>query len=245
MQPFDYIEEANRTMSANFHKGVPAVMVAGVLKMTSDHINALDAIKKKLFYGRANMGMDSAIELARQSGLNMDEIDFEKLMPTLPREDAIRIFHGVIGAVTEAGEMALALAEAISHGTPLDLVNISEEFGDQQWYIAATLRAMGRTFDDVHRQNIAKLRLRYPDKFTEHNANNRDLGAERKLLERTTHDAEGDVDKLLDGAVGFQATAPHIQQLELDFGGLDYPRAPGGGENDIHSSRIVRNDVAK
>lgn len=185
MQPFDYIEEANRTMSSNVHEGIPAVMVAGVLKQTSDQINALDAIKKKLFYGRPNMSMESAIELARQAGLNMSEIDFEKLMPALPREDAIRIFHGVIGVITEAGEMALALAEAISHGTPLDLVNVAEEVGDNQWYIAATLRAMGRTFDGVHRQNIAKLRLRFPDKFTEHDANNRDLGAERKLLEGT------------------------------------------------------------
>lgn len=185
MQPFDYIEEANRTMSSNVHEGIPAVMVAGVLKQTSDQINALDAIKKKLFYGRPNMSMESAIEIARQVGLNMAEIDFEKLMPALPREDAIRIFHGVIGVITEAGEMALALAEAISHGTPLDLVNVAEEVGDNQWYIAATLRAMGRTFDGVHRQNIAKLRLRFPDKFTEHDANNRDLGAERKLLEGT------------------------------------------------------------
>lgn len=185
MQPFDYIEEANRTMSSNVHEGIPAVMVAGVLKQTSDQINSLDAIKKKLFYGRPNMSMESAIELARKAGLNMSEIDFEKLMPALPREDAIRIFHGVIGVITEAGEMALALAEAISHGTPLDLVNVAEEVGDNQWYIAATLRAMGRTFDGVHRQNIAKLRLRFPDKFTEHDANNRDLGAERKLLEGT------------------------------------------------------------
>lgn len=186
MQQFDYIEEANRTMSNNFHEGVPANLVAAGLLDISGNIDKMDQVKKLMFYGRQNFSLSSLIELAKQSRPPSDclDVDFEKLMPTLPREDAIRIFHGIIGIITEAGEMALALSEALFQGKPLDLTNIQEEIGDNQWYVAAMLRAMGRTFDDVHRQNIAKLRLRYPDKFTEHDANNRDLGAERKLLER-------------------------------------------------------------
>ena len=42
-----------------------------------------------------------------------------------------------------------------------------------------------RTFDliDVATKNIAKLRARYPERFSEYDALNRDLDAERKVLE--------------------------------------------------------------
>jgi hypothetical protein len=45
------------------------------------------------------------------------------------------------------------------------------------------LNAVRCTFDECQRINIAKLRQRFPDKFTEYDANNRDLFAERSQLE--------------------------------------------------------------
>lgn len=263
MKHFDYIEEANRTMSSNFHDGVPASLVATGLSQISREINSLDAVKKKMFYGRPHMGLETAIMMASASGLDCTGIDFAKLVPGKSQEDAIRIFHGIIGAITEAGELAFALAEAIDKGTPLDLVNVAEEFGDNQWYIAAGLRAMGRTFDDIHRQNIDKLRLRFPDKFTEHDANNRDLDAERKLLERKPFVQEHEYSKSVDLATGKVSDLPAAGVLagpqkpvvrikdwaiveNILFGtALDHPRAPGGGESDIRSSRIIREDRAK
>ena len=38
-------------------------------------------------------------------------------------------------------------------------------------------------FDDIMEKNIAKLKARYGDKFSEHRATNRDLDKEREALE--------------------------------------------------------------
>jgi len=58
-----------------------------------------------------------------------------------------------------------------------------EEVGDILWYCAIILKYTGHTFGDAMERNIAKLEKRYPDKFTEEDAVNRDLVSERKELE--------------------------------------------------------------
>lgn len=183
-QEFNYIEEANVTMSETLHEGVPAKLIAAGLEQIAHEISRMDKIKKFMFYGRQNDGLMAVCEAGRmlypESG---HDIKFDKLVPGKSREDAIRIFHGIIGIITEAGELAEALGKAIQDETPLDLTNVSEEIGDGLWYDAAVLRVLGTTFDSVQRTNIAKLRARFPNKFNEHDANNRNLKGERKILE--------------------------------------------------------------
>jgi len=94
--------------------------------------------------------------------------------------------HGILGIATEAGELLDALKKAIFYGKPLDLVNIKEEIGDAMWYIALICKANGWTFEEIQQQNIAKLKARYPDKFTQDKALNRDLPKEREVLESET-----------------------------------------------------------
>jgi uncharacterized protein YabN with tetrapyrrole methylase and pyrophosphatase domain len=65
-------------------------------------------------------------------------------------------------------------------------VNLAEEMGDLFWYIAVICDALEVSFEDVMERNIAKLKARYGDKFTEHAATNRNLEEERRILE-TTH----------------------------------------------------------
>ena len=67
---------------------------------------------------------------------------------------------------------------------PLDNVNLLEELGDQTWYIALALRYLESNFGEIFDGNIAKLRKRFPDKFTEAAAINRDLDGERAVLEQ-------------------------------------------------------------
>jgi NTP pyrophosphatase (non-canonical NTP hydrolase) len=88
------------------------------------------------------------------------------------------LLHASIGMVTEAGEFADALKKHVFYGKELDKVNLIEELGDQIWYIALALRALDTDFDTVMNININKLKVRYPGKFTEHNAINRDLTKE-------------------------------------------------------------------
>ncbi len=182
---FNYIEEANVTMSETFHEGVPAKLIAAGLERIAQEISGMDKIKKFMFYGRQNEELMAVCEAGRiLNPESCHDIKFDKLVPGKSREDAIRIFHGIIGIITEAGELAEALGKAIQDETPLDLTNVSEEIGDGLWYDAAVLRVLGTTFDSVQRTNIAKLRSRFPNKFTEFDANNRNLDAERAILER-------------------------------------------------------------
>lgn len=103
-------------------------------------------------------------------------------------ETTIRLLHGVMGLCTEAGEAQDVLKKWIFYGKEPDLVELGEEMGDTLWYVMEVLNALGVDLEFVMQQNIEKLRTRYPDKFTEDKAINRDLDAERAVLEREKHD---------------------------------------------------------
>lgn len=95
----------------------------------------------------------------------------------------MRLLHAAVGMQTEAGEFTDQLKKHIFYGKPLDEVNLAEEIGDAMWYCALACNALNISLGDVMATNIAKLKARFPDKFTEDAANVRDLDAERKVLE--------------------------------------------------------------
>lgn len=71
----------------------------------------------------------------------------------------------------------------MAYNKPIDLVNIQEELGDLCWYLANFCRINNFDLEKILDNNIAKLRARYPEKFTQENAINRNLENERKVLE--------------------------------------------------------------
>lgn len=93
-----------------------------------------------------------------------------------------RILHGLLGCMTELGEAADIIKRHLIYGVGLDLMHLMEEAGDKQWYIALILDAAGYTMEAAQARNIAKLRKRYPQGFTEAKALNRDLAAETAAL---------------------------------------------------------------
>lgn len=101
--------------------------------------------------------------------------------PSTPNYD---ILHAAMGLVTEAGEFMDAFKKALFYGKNPDYIDLDEEIGDILWYVAIYLNARGLTFEQVMQQNIDKLRVRYPEKFTSEQAVNRDLNAEREALEQ-------------------------------------------------------------
>jgi hypothetical protein len=182
-KPFDYIEEAHVTASSSYHGDrVPLSHFAAVLQDAIDVLSALDRIKKALFYGR-DLG-----PLAL--GVRDVSKDCAKLPEWISEEDnaeadarAVNIIHAIIGKATEAGELLELLHATAIHGEPFYVANAGEEIGDGFWYDALLARACGLTFYGIQRTNIAKLRHRFPDRFTEYDANNRDLFGERRILE--------------------------------------------------------------
>lgn len=101
-----------------------------------------------------------------------------------------RLIHGVLGLASEVGEIADALKKHIIYGKALDQINVMEEVGDLTWYEALILSATKFHFTDAFERNIAKLKARFGDKFSEVKALNRNLDAERKALETTNTPSE-------------------------------------------------------
>jgi NTP pyrophosphatase (non-canonical NTP hydrolase) len=94
-----------------------------------------------------------------------------------------RLIHYGMGMVTEAGEFIDMLKKHMMYGKPLDRTNLIEEIGDLAWYMARACDELCIDFEEVLRRNIEKLKTRYPEKFTEDKALNRDLEKEREVLQ--------------------------------------------------------------
>lgn len=94
-----------------------------------------------------------------------------------------RAIHACLGLMSETGEIADALKKHIIYSKELDLINVMEESGDLSWYQALILTAVKKTMEESMEKNIAKLKLRFGDKFTTDAATKRDLTAERRVLE--------------------------------------------------------------
>lgn len=75
--------------------------------------------------------------------------------------------HGIIGLVTEIGEIADTYKKHVFYDQPLDKENIIEEIGDVLWYLALVARAINSNLDDIAESNVLKLKKRYPNGFTE------------------------------------------------------------------------------
>lgn len=95
----------------------------------------------------------------------------------------IDLLHGAIGLCTETGELQDTIKKYIFYGKELDTVNIEEELGDIFWYTAIICKSLKLDFQTIMEKNIAKLKKRYPEKFTEDRAINRNLSVERSVLE--------------------------------------------------------------
>ena len=101
----------------------------------------------------------------------------------VPDQQVLDLIHASMGLVTEAGEFQDMLKKHLYYGRELDTVNLREEIGDLLLYCAIALEALDTDFQSVMQTNIDKLKARYPEKFTEDSANNRDLKVERQILE--------------------------------------------------------------
>lgn len=82
---------------------------------------------------------------------------------------ALRLFetreHALKGLVAEVGEI-MALYQKQLQGHTFDEGSLKLEIGDCLWMISELCDCYGWTLEEVADANIAKLRVRYPDRFT-------------------------------------------------------------------------------
>jgi hypothetical protein len=144
----------------------------------------LDALKKSAFYNKpidVEKLMGSADSI-NKIGYVLSNEDIWEIGATKNDDINPRLFHAIIGILTEAGELATILINHLQ-GEELDTVNMLEEFGDIAWYQAIAYDELN--VDPYHPlvAVINKLRARYPNKFTSDDAINRDVDSERAILE--------------------------------------------------------------
>jgi len=96
----------------------------------------------------------------------------------------VRLLHAIMGVSDEAGELNNALKGHIFYGKPLDRVNLLEEFGDMMYFAALGISALGSSIEEVFQSNHDKLAKRYQKGWTQKEALERDLTAERDVLEK-------------------------------------------------------------
>lgn len=80
------------------------------------------------------------------------------------------LHHGVLGLVTETGEIADILKKHTEYGQDLDIPNLREEMGDLMFYWAMICRVFSFNPDDILQENYDKLLKRYPSGFTNEHA---------------------------------------------------------------------------
>lgn len=91
--------------------------------------------------------------------------------------------HMLLGMSTEIGEIEDVFKKHIAYDKEIDWVNVQEEIGDLMFYVASFCRMNGFDLEEIMGNNIRKLMVRYPEKFSTENALNRNLQAERTVLE--------------------------------------------------------------
>jgi hypothetical protein len=174
----DYIPWVNGKLSTEFHVDPNDPNESELRTAIEDFIaiaDRLDKMKKKKFYGRE---VESGIEVRISD------------QPFSPSDDAEKLLHAVIGMATETSEMLEAICESKWEGKELDTVNFLEEQGDLEFYRSIVYDKFKWTESGVREVNVKKLDKRYEKKFTSEEANNRDLEAERKILEDGKNDIE-------------------------------------------------------
>lgn len=119
----------------------------------------------------------------------LNNIDINKYYDGVSRTMAVldppimNQLHMVMGMSTEVGELMDIFKKYIAYNKKIDWVNAQEELGDLMFYVLAFCVLNGFDFEKILEQNFQKLKIRYPEKFTEINAKQRDLEKERKILE--------------------------------------------------------------
>ena len=82
-------------------------------------------------------------------------------------DDRDRLADAAAGLAEEAGEVLGLVRKHLYMAHPLDRERLTKELGDALWCLAMTARACGITLDEVAEANVAKLRGRYPEGYSD------------------------------------------------------------------------------
>ncbi|RWB08761.1 MAG: hypothetical protein EOQ39_18885 [Mesorhizobium sp.] len=151
-----YLISSSRTAAGTVFTGlVPWSVLAAIVDARIEASHMIDAAKKALFYGKTKPFLhDLVTDIMKEDGAVLE----------YPEGTEPDIIHAVLGVDSEASELLEVLEDYMITGV-IDREKLMDEAGDLQWYLAMLYRKIGTTFEEVGERNIAKLMVRYPDKF--------------------------------------------------------------------------------
>lgn len=187
----EFVPLAIRTESVLKSVNVDKALLKSLLQIGVEAGDVLDVLKKSVFYKKPEKfdgNIDATLNSLRNSvSASLAALPTDKPSKALDVNESVkvdpRVLHAVIGKFTESAELLAAVLKSINDDKPLDVVNLAEELGDDEWYDAILTDATGIDKSVSRARVINKLAIRYPDKFTTENATMRNLAAEREALE--------------------------------------------------------------
>ena len=120
-------------------------------------------------YEKLGISYDAEIyEICNEGQQGFTANDYQRqamtfLNPKLNRKDVL--INGVMGLCGESGEAIDIVKKHLHQGHPLDKEKLSGELGDIAWYLAETAYALDIPLEKILRQNLEKLKNRYPEGF--------------------------------------------------------------------------------
>jgi NTP pyrophosphatase (non-canonical NTP hydrolase) len=86
-----------------------------------------------------------------------------------------RLIVATLGLTGEAGEFANMVKKLTAHGHEIPPDVLADELGDVLWYLAEAATTCGLDLGDIARQNVEKLKQRYPEGFSQERSINREV----------------------------------------------------------------------
>ena len=84
-----------------------------------------------------------------------------------------RLLDASAGLAEEAGEVLGLVRKHLFMHHDLDTARLATELGDALWCLTAAAGALGLSLEDIAAANLAKLRRRYPEGYTDQASVNR------------------------------------------------------------------------
>ena len=103
----------------------------------------------------------------------MDLNEYQKLCKLTAKkfdDQKMELSSWGLGVAGEAGDIASCIKKLLFHKNEAIKDGIKENIGDVMWYVAMICNVLGWNLNEILEENIRKLKKRYPQGFTEKDA---------------------------------------------------------------------------
>jgi NTP pyrophosphatase (non-canonical NTP hydrolase) len=100
--------------------------------------------------------------------MTLDEYQNAATRTTNPKlTEKERMLDAAAGLAEESGEILGFVRKHVYQSHPLQRDSLAIELGDALWCLAMTAKSAGFTLEQIAAANVAKLRARYPDGYSD------------------------------------------------------------------------------